>query len=384
MINVLSRNNILILLSLVVLFFGFVCQIYISNTYGLDILGICVLIRVLNSDSFLSMFDFGISEEVLFENKINFNGFVLRFLIGITVLFIFSINIDYVYAGFRPFRYYLFTMVGASFLLSMNKLYYKKVNDILKIRCLDVIYSILYFCIFLFTIDWRLIFICLTVLNLILFIITFRFDCFVIFNLGTYSFNLYSTVVYYFSSLSSKLEGIIITLIIPSYISVESLGLFDLITKIPKAFKSQLGEFNSAKKFEYLSVLFGKNENYKSANRNAVVVILSLIVFLLNLIYLFYFKVDISIFVISIIISELFIGIFYNYFNISLVKMMFYKDTRVMSVTASLVRSVIFVIFLYSFNYFRDLQRLMFVWYFLYFLYFYFIYRICKIKGLLL
>jgi hypothetical protein len=381
---VLSRNNILILLSLVVLFFGFVCQIYISNTYGLDILGICVLIRVLNSDSFLSMFDFGISEEVLFENKINFNGFVLRFLIGITVLFIFSINIDYVYAGFRPFRYYLFTMVGASFLLSMNKLYYKKVNDILKIRCLDVIYSILYFCIFLFTIDWRLIFICLTVLNLILFIITFRFDCFVIFNLGTYSFNLYSTVVYYFSSLSSKLEGIIITLIIPSYISVESLGLFDLITKIPKAFKSQLGEFNSAKKFEYLSVLFGKNENYKSANRNAVVVILSLIVFLLNLIYLFYFKVDISIFVISIIISELFIGIFYNYFNISLVKMMFYKDTRVMSVTASLVRSVIFVIFLYSFNYFRDLQRLMFVWYFLYFLYFYFIYRICKIKGLLL
>lgn len=368
-----SKFSINVLFSIVILFLGFITQVYVKHNFGLEVLGLSVLIRLFNSETFYYFVDLGLGEEVLFEREINKGGFYFRIVFTVLILFFLSINIDLFNKQLKNDCYYLFFMMFSSYLLFLNKLYYKKENKIKVIRIMDLIISVVFLTIYAFTIKLQYVIFFLTLSNLIIFLTSFNAESIKVFNLTDSSFSFLKSSSYYITSLSSKLEGSLLHLVIPAVISTDLLGKYDLITKIPKAFKSQLGELNSLKKYDFL-YHSKRNSRYSNKSNNISVFILSLVVLILTFIYLYFLEIEFSLFHLFVIISELLIGLFFNKFNIRFVELFLNIRTRMKFVTSSFLRSISFLVVLYFFIHYLDFQLIMGIWYLSFFFYFFFIY----------
>lgn len=367
-----TKININIYFSLCLLFLGFVTQFYIKNNFGFEIFGISVLIRTMNSETFYSFVDLGIGEELLFENRINKLGFYIRIVLTFFILFLFTFNIGFISEDLNKYCNILFFMMCSSFLLFLNKSYYKKINKIIVIRIIDIINSVVFILTYIYTTDLYTVLMLLGVTNLVLFLASFKVDIMEVFNLTNSSFSILKSSSYYITSLSAKLEGSILALVIPAISSTELLGKFDLITKIPKAFKSQLGEFNSLKKYDFLyNNSRSTNSNYQS--NNLLVLVLSMVVLILTIVYLYLLKLDFSTFYLFIIISELYIGIFLNKYNIQLIELFIDTKNRMRYVFSSFLRSIMFIFIVFMFKNSMDFEFLMILWYATFFLFFFFL-----------
>ncbi len=367
-----TKININIYFSLCLLFLGFVTQFYIKNNFGFEIFGISVLIRTMNSETFYSFVDLGIGEELLFENRINKVGFYIRIVLTFFILFLFTFNIGFISEDLNKYCNILFFMMCSSFLLFLNKSYYKKINKIIVIRIIDIINSVVFILTYIYTTDLYTVLMLLGVTNLVLFLASFKVDIMEVFNLTNSSFSILKSSSYYITSLSAKLEGSILALVIPAISSTELLGKFDLITKIPKAFKSQLGEFNSLKKYDFLyNNSRSTNSNYQS--NNLLVLVLSMVVLILTIVYLYLLKLDFSTFYLFIIISELYIGIFLNKYNIQLIELFIDTKNRMRYVFSSFLRSIMFIFIVFMFKNSMDFEFLMILWYATFFLFFFFL-----------
>jgi hypothetical protein len=351
---------------------GFVTQFYIKNNFGFEIFGISVLIRTMNSETFYSFVDLGIGEELLFENRINKVGFYIRIVLTFFILFLFTFNIGFISEDLNKYCNILFFMMCSSFLLFLNKSYYKKINKIIVIRIIDIINSVVFILTYIYTTDLYTVLMLLGVTNLVLFLASFKVDIMEVFNLTNSSFSILKSSSYYITSLSAKLEGSILALVIPAISSTELLGKFDLITKIPKAFKSQLGEFNSLKKYDFLyNNSRSTNSNYQS--NNLLVLVLSMVVLILTIVYLYLLKINFSTFYLFIIISELYIGIFLNKYNIQLIELFIDTKNRMRYVFSSFLRSIMFIFIVFMFKNSMDFEFLMILWYATFFLFFFFL-----------
>jgi hypothetical protein len=367
-----TKININIYFSLCLLFLGFVTQFYIKNNFGFEIFGISVLIRTMNSETFYSFVDLGIGEELLFENRINKVGFYIRIVLTFFILFLFTFNIGFISEDLNKYCNILFFMMCSSFLLFLNKSYYKKINKIIVIRIIDIINSVVFILTYIYTTDLYTVLMLLGVTNLVLFLASFKVDIMEVFNLTNSSFSILKSSSYYITSLSAKLEGSILALVIPAISSTELLGKFDLITKIPKAFKSQLGEFNSLKKYDFLyNNSRSTNSNYQS--NNLLVLVLSMVVLILTIVYLYLLKINFSTFYLFIIISELYIGIFLNKYNIQLIELFIDTKNRMRYVFSSFLRSIMFIFIVFMFKNSMDFEFLMILWYATFFLFFFFL-----------
>jgi hypothetical protein len=369
-----TKININIYFSLLLLLLGFVTQVYIKYNFGLEVLGLSVLIRTLNSETFYSFVDLGVGEELLFEKKINKYGFYVRIVSAVIILFLFTINIGFISEGLKNSRNGLFFMMCSSYLLFLNKLYYKKENNIKVVRMLDIINSIFFISVYLYTTNLNSVLTLLGLSNLLLFFVSIKKDILKVFNLTDSSFSIFKSSSYYITSLSAKLEGGLLSLVIPAISSTDILGKFDLITKIPKAFKSQLGEFNSLKKYDFLYHNKRRTE-FKNQSYNRTVTIISIIVLITTLFYLYLLELEISLFYFFVIISELLIGLFFNKYNIRFVELFIDTKTRLKYVISSFLRSILFLFMIFIFNRNLDFELIMTLWYLSFFIFFIFIYK---------
>lgn len=374
------KLNFNIFLSLTILIAGFIGQIFIVNVLGLSYLGHYAMIRLLNSEGFVAFYDLGLSEEVLYQRSINKVWFYLRLGISTSIIWLLSSFRESFFSLPIHDWNYLFILLLSNYILYLCRLNIRINNLVHVLRVQDLLISIIAPLVFLLSENLSILVLALIIINCLMIIWSGFFllsrDKIVLDN-RKISFR--ESMNFYFSTLVAKAEGSIITLLIPTLVgSYAAVGLYDLCFKIPKAFKSQLGELNALLKVDYLTT-GTRNVHLRNSKVLSLLILLSICALTADYIYLSLLNQQVTNTMWLLVCSELAIGLFFVYNNIELVQLYKIHRLRLEYSLTSMIRIILFAIVALLFVNSMTLESLLFIWYILFASFIIRIYTLLKI-----
>lgn len=353
-----------VLLSGAILVVGFLGQVGIVKYLGLGYLGNYAIIRLMNSESFVAFYDFGLTEESLYKDSMNRCFYFCRIVVAQIVIFLLASLSDILFLMPDSNKVFVFLLLESSYLVYLLRLNLRKNNLIHTVRNQDLFIGIIAPIVFIAFNDLKILFMALVMVNL--FFVTFYAVLsdkvnWVVLDNSKISFN--QSLNFYLTTLVAKAEGSALTLLLPVVTgSYSAVGLYDLVFKIPKAFKSQLGELNALIKTDFLNT--GNSRwNFRSPKKIFFFVALSFLTFAVNLIYLSYMEMAEIDFIILLTIFEFLLGIFYTYFNLDLVDLYRNHSYRFKYSLFSTFRTATFIFVVLFLLKGKAIEMILSVWY---------------------